>query len=600
MTILRYLAFGLVLLAPVAAAEAPVGKDAPPSADDALALIPPKAIAVVQINGVERVQERLNKLLQAAVPDKAEEASKAVRDRVAEALQGRDTKALRPDGRLLVAIADLERLPDDATLTFLFPVKDADEFKKGFLTDDERKSLKKDGDLETVKWEDRDEPFFLVPIKGYVAVSSDKETAQKYAKGEIGGVAKDLTAETAKAFLESDVALFINVKEVNAKYGDQLKTFKGLAELFLKGDTVQGVNKAQMEQVKGVIEAAFQVLEDGTAAVLALELRSDGLNLRGLAQFGEKTGTNEALKKYKPTPLAQLGTLPVGQVSYTASGLSLGGSKSAALLLGALSADDEEAAAKETIQGVLKELGNYDRGVTLNAGQMMGGQGLEITESKDAAKIGDGRLRILKALTRTGSFANIPLKDKPEVKEKAQTVASFSLHAAKVTFDFDKAVAELPEEAREVGKASMKRAMGGDEQNLWFGTDGNLVLQVTAKDWSEAKGLVEAYLDKGRALEKDPAYQFTRKQLPADVTALVALDAARTVYSLFGMVKDTAGALPGFPAQLPDLKSPDGKPAYLGIALVLKAPHGSFDVFIPASAVGQVRKLIEPLLDKDQ
>jgi hypothetical protein len=600
MTILRHLAIGLALLAPVRAAAAPVGKDAPPLADDALALIPPKAIAVVQINGVERVLDRLNKLLQAAIPDKAAEASKAVRERVEEALQGRDLKSLRSDGRLLVAIADVERLPDDATLTFLFPVKDADEFKKGFLTDDERKSLKKDGDLETVKWEDRDEPFFLVPIKGYVAVSSDKETAQKYAKGEIGGVAKELTAETAKAFLDTDVALFINVKEVNARYGEQLKQYKGVADLFLKGDTVQGVSRAQVEQIKSVIDAAFQVLQDGTAAVLAIELRSDGLNLRGLAQFGEKTGTNEALQKYKPVPLAQIGTLPAGQVSYTASALSLGGSKSAALLLGALSADDEDAAAKGTIEGILRDLGNYERGVTLNAGQIMGGPGLEITESKDATKIVDGRLRLLKALTRTGTFANVSLKDKPEVKEKAQTVGGFALHAVKVKFDFDKAVADLPEETREVGKTSMKRAMGGDEQNLWFGTDGKQVLQVTAKDWSEAKGLVEAYLDKGRVLEKDPAYQFTRKQLPADVTALGVLDAAKTVYSLFGMYKDTGAAVPGLPEPLADLKSPDGKPAYLGLALILKAPHGSFDVFVPASAVGQVRKLIEPLLDKDQ
>jgi hypothetical protein len=126
------------------------------------------------------------------------------------------------------------------------------------------------------------------------------------------------------------------------------------------------------------------------------------------------------------------------------------------------------------------------------------------------------------------------------------------------------------------------------------------VLQVTGKDWAEAKGLVEAYLDRGRALEKDAAYQATRKQLPPEATALVALDAPGMVYSIFGVVKDAVAAVPGGPGQLPNLKSPDGKAAFVGIALVLKAPHGSFDMFVPASAVGQVRKLFEPLLDKDQ
>jgi hypothetical protein len=597
MTFLRALALGLVAVGPLVAA--PAAKDSAPPSDDVLALLPPRAIAVVQVHGVERVQERLGKLLQTAVPDKAEQASRAVRDGVAEALQGRDLKALRGDGRLLIAISDLEKLPDDATLTFLFPIKDVDGFKQAFLTDDERKSLKKDGDLETLRWEDREAPFYLVPIKGYVVVSSDQETAKKYAAGEIGGVARQISSETARTFLDADIALFINVREVNARYGEQLKQFKGVADLFLKGDTVQGVSKAQVDQIKTVIDAAFQVVEDGTAAVLGIELRPDGAKLRGLAQFAEKSSTFAALQKYKPSALPQLGTLPVGQTSYSASALNVGGSKSAALLMGSLTADDEDPAAKETIQGLLRDLGALDRGVTLTAGQMMGGRGLEVMESKDAARIVDGRLKLLRAITRTGSFANVPLAQKPEVKDKAQTVGGFTLHSASLKFDFDRAVAELPEESREMTRASMQRAMGGDMQNLWFGTDGQAVLQVTAKDWPEAKTLVEAYLNRDRDLDKNEAYQFTRKQLPGEATVLIALDAAQTVYSLFGMAKETAGAVPGLPIQLPDLKAPDGKAAYLGIALVLKPGHGGFEVFIPATAVGQIRKLVEPLLEKE-
>src|SRR5262245_42180023 len=108
------------------ASAAPTGKEPAAPADETLALIPPKAIATVQVNGLGRVQERLEKLIKAAVPDRADEASKALRDALSEALAGRDTKALRPDGRILVAIADVDKLPDDATLTFLFPVKSGD------------------------------------------------------------------------------------------------------------------------------------------------------------------------------------------------------------------------------------------------------------------------------------------------------------------------------------------------------------------------------------------------------------------------------------------------------------------------------------------
>src|SRR4051812_41829452 len=185
------LALIVLLLPTLSALAAPVD-------DAALALIPPNAIAVVQVNGVERVQERLDKLLKTALPDRADEASRAVRDFIAAALAGRDLKGLRPDGRVLIGIAELEKLPDDATFTFLFPATSAADFRAKFLTVEERKSLKKDGDLETVQWEDRKEPYFLVNLKDYVAVCSDRGTAQAYASGKTGAVAKQLSAETAR------------------------------------------------------------------------------------------------------------------------------------------------------------------------------------------------------------------------------------------------------------------------------------------------------------------------------------------------------------------------------------------------------------------
>ena len=77
-----------VLVLSLTATAAPTGKDAAAPADETLALIPPKAIATVQINGLGRVQDRLDKLLKAAAPDRADQASRAVRDAIAEALAG--------------------------------------------------------------------------------------------------------------------------------------------------------------------------------------------------------------------------------------------------------------------------------------------------------------------------------------------------------------------------------------------------------------------------------------------------------------------------------------------------------------------------------
>ena len=245
----------------------------------------------------------------------------------------------------------------------------------------------------------------------------------------------------------------------------------------------------------------------------------------------------------------------------------------------------------------MKELRTADHGLALTAGNMLAAGGLEATASRDAAKIVDTRLKVLKALTATGSFANVPLKGKPDVKENAEKVGGFPLHAVTVKYDFDKATAELPAEARDATKSSLKRALGGEEARFWFGTDGKTVLQVTGPDWAAAKPLAEGYLAGGTGVGKDEAFQFTRKQLPAEASMLAVLDAGRAAHSLIGLVRDTAGAVPGLPAQLPDVKAPDGKPAYIGAAVVLTAGHGSLELFVPATAVAQIRKLIEPLLD---
>jgi hypothetical protein len=337
------------------------------------------------------------------------------------------------------------------------------------------------------------------------------------------------------------------------------------------------------------------VVEHGTAAVLAAEFRPDGLALRGLAQFADNTPTAEALKKYRPAALPELGALPAGQMAYSASVLGQAGPRASALM-DAFVVDDTDPAAKESIEGLKKELAGYDRGLTLATGKMTGAT-LETIESKDAAKIVAARLGMLKALTKDGSFGGVPLKAKPEVTEKAETVGPFALHRARFSYDFDKAVADLPEEQREAAKASAKRTIGGDESIVWLGTDGKTVLQLAAREWADAKALAEAYLSKAAPLAKDEAYQFTRKQLPAEATLLVVLDTAQTAYSLYGAFQGAAGAVPGFPNAPPDAKAPAGKPAYIGMALVLRPGHGGFELFVPAAAVDPVRKLVEPLLD---
>jgi hypothetical protein len=61
MRYLPHLAAVLLFAGPLSAAD-----------DDVLALIPPPAIVTVQVNGIDRAQDRLDALLKTAVPDRAQ------------------------------------------------------------------------------------------------------------------------------------------------------------------------------------------------------------------------------------------------------------------------------------------------------------------------------------------------------------------------------------------------------------------------------------------------------------------------------------------------------------------------------------------------
>ena len=65
--------------------------------------------------------------------------------------------------------------------------------------------------------------------------------------------------------------------------------------------------------------------------------------------------------------------------------------------------------------------------------------------------------------------------------------------------------------------------------------------------------------------------------------------------ALVGQAHDPGGRTPR-----EDAKPPAGKPAYVGMALALKAEHATFEVFVPAAALGQIYKLLQPMLDKAQ
>ena len=575
---------------------------APARAEEASGLVqlPAETPLVIQVHGIDRAKERLGKMLGNAVPDVAPKVMQQINNGIQTLLFERDVKAVAKDKHLFVAFMDLAGLAENPQVAVVIPVSSYKEFQDTFLKEDERKTIKKDPDgFDTVQINGKDEPSCLIDRKDHIVITADRETAKRVLKKD-GGLHAALAEGTRTAFLDPDLAVYVNLKEVNAAFGAQLQGFKALIDLALQqGGGAPGLDKKQMEMFKSFLKGAFQVLEDGVAAVIALDFRPEGLSFRLQAQFGTKTDTAKFLGEMKPAALAHLGTLPGGRMSYTALRLDPRASKALSRLISEISFDDENEEAKKALDAAAELLGEAGLEAQYSTSDLPLAA-LEIAHFKDPAKAVSANLKILKALTPTSAAQNVPLKEKPEIKENAEAVGDFKLHFAKLSLDIEKAVAEVPEQMRDAMKASLERMLGS-EMKMWFGTDGKVFLNVTAKDWNTAKGLIESYLKGDQPVSKDDSFQLTRKNLPGETTMVALVDTGRLVYELFEMFKEMLQAFPGaFPGgAVPELKKPTGKPAYLGIALTLKPEYGSFELFVPTTAAQQIRKLLAPLIEKD-
>lgn len=578
---------------------APGVKETPVVPDESLALVPSGSMVVVQMNGHERLKQRANKLIENALPEQSKMIAAQIDSMLGQIVEGRDLKAIRGDARLILAASDFGPAAEPQSLTVLLPIKEFEDFKKSFFRDEERKNIQKEKGFEAVSIQEK--TFYLVPVKGYLGLASDLETAKKISEGKAGGLASLMSKDTLKAFSNADLSVFVNLKEINKKYSEDIKGMKMLAgAAFANGGMgIPGVSKAQMDMLKSVLDGMFQMVEDGVGFVIALDVRPEGMNLKLMSQFAEKTPTAAFLSSFKPSNLDEINNLPGGMMGYTVSKLGAKKAGFSALLGGISLAEDSDAKVSESLKALTKEISDYDQTVTLSTSNSLYGGGIEVVESKDAGKMMAAQIKLMKTLTGKSVLSNVNLKNKPEIQEKALKVGDFEFTKIVTKFDFDKAVEGFPEEIRESAKSSMRRAMNGEELTNWFAVVGDKYLTITAKEPKEAKELVEKYLNKASSVAKDEAVQTTRQQLPSDANWMILLDGAKTAYSIFGTLKESIGAVPGLPVALPELKAPNGKPAYFGVALTLKPEHGSIDIFVPSKAILEIRNFLGPIFNMD-
>jgi hypothetical protein len=575
----------LVAAAPSYAAPVPVTPGESP-----LAAVPAQSPIVIHLRGVTRTKDRLATLIKNALPDIGPFAAAQLDQALANALEGRKLQGVDPAGPVFVAFLEMPKGDaDQMSIALIARVTKYADFRDGLLTDDERKSLKPDNaGYERAEIMGRE--YFFVDRGAYAVLTPNKDAAAQLTKKQPGLDGK-ISADIGRKFLDADLAAYVNLAAVNKEFGDQIRGARQFMELAIEAMPAGGSDKQSAEMAKKFFGGTFQVIEDGRALVLAFEFRPEGLALHLQAQVGAETKTNDVLKEQKPAPLDALGSLPGGMTSYTATALGDSVLKAMAPMMYGAAAGDE---GKKAVDAAIDQLLAAGQKMTLSATNVPPA-GINVVTYQDPAKAVQAQIKIFRALSDGATFQNAAIKGKPEIKENAELYKGFKFTSVRVEFDLDKLAQTIPGGGEDVKKA-MKKLLG-EELRSWIGTDGKQSVTLIAKDWSAAKGYLDTYLSGSPSLGSEAAYTATRKQLPAEATALALADAGKFSQSMADYLLAIAKSLPNVPFNLPaEVKPVATSTSYLGFAITLRPEHGGFDLFLPAKAVQEMRKVILPLL----
>jgi len=550
--------------------------------------VPASAPLVIHVRGVEGSKGRLLALLDKALPDVAPLVKARLDQLHNDGIEGRKLRGLAKDGPLFVVFREMPAPGEEPKVAVLAAVTSYTEFRDNLLKEDERKGLKGNGRGVERAALDNGNSLFFVDRKGYAVVSPNEEVANSFTEKRPGLDGK-ISKVQAEKLLRADLGLYLSMDAFNKQYAEQVKQAREQVDAFLKqaASSVTEQQKRNMEVARQMLGPVFQAVEDSQGLLVTFELRPAGLAFHAQTELRSDSPSARALAGSRTAAFEHLGQLPTGQLIYT--GMQANPALFKAINALAFAASDPGSKEAKPLQSALEQLEKAGPGERVDATSVPL-SALQVWQFEDPARAVQAQLRLIRSLGVGGTFQTTMLKEKPTIRTDAETYGDFKLHYARMVWDVDKmagsgAGAGLPEEARKQMIEATKKFLGS-EAHIWLGTDGKVFVQVTAKDWTSAKKLLDDYFQDGQRVGSVTPFREVRKELPARASFLLLADLPRYVGLMVDIFKPmTGGAIrlpPGYPAP------GSSQPTYVGAAITLEPRRGSFDFFLSASATREI------------
>ena len=581
--------FAIVLANPILAADSPLSQ------------VPSDTPIVLHIRGFEHTKARLLAMAKNALPDLAKQKCDKFDAEIAKVLPGRELKGLPKDGSVFVAIFDPAELSAGKFDEYaaIVQVSSYPHFRDAILKADERKSLKQDAaGYEQARIDDRD--FYFIDRGQYAVVTPNKALALRFAKKQTG-LDSSLPKDLAGKLLDTDAAIFLNMAALNKTYAGPIKQFRHEFEkLMAQSAKLSGTQKTSMEVVKRFASPLFQGLDDAQALVVSFEFCPDGLKFCVDVSVGKESQTNALLKDFKSSAFTGLSKLPIGALGYTGM---MADSKLfedfMPLMLGFL--DDPNTPDGKAYIAAMRALLDAKPSSMVESFNLPL-SGLTIWDYQYPDKASAAYLELMVHLKAGSIYMSRAIKGQPEIVVDAQSHRGFKFHSASFIWDLDTMIGQaaggrtMTAAQKEQMKHMMKK-MVGERMNCWFGSNGKSLVMLVGENWEGARNQLDTYLDGNKTIADEKSFLETRKQLPANATAIGVIDATRYAQLILGFMQASLPAGADRPSRTPTTPVPAGVSCFLGLAITLKSERARFELWIPVAAVGEFRHAFEPFME---
>src|SRR5262249_32174031 len=185
-----------------------------------LCQVPAKAPIVIQLRGIEQTKERLIAMVKEALPDLGGQAEEKINEAFNKVLEGRSLKGVVKNAPSFCIFSDFPEKEDEAEakrkFAYLVRVTKYSEFRDSILNEEERKAVKKEDGYETTQVHGED--VYFVDRGDYALMAMSKEAAKAFAKKPAQGLDTKLAKDLAAKFVDSDVAAYVDMAAVRAKF----------------------------------------------------------------------------------------------------------------------------------------------------------------------------------------------------------------------------------------------------------------------------------------------------------------------------------------------------------------------------------------------